>query len=150
MVEDLFDPAIIDDTASALDFITNILQASTEYSVIGLNLDGTILLWNEGARRSYGYEPEEVVGKAKLSSLHVPEDVHSGKPTAILADALKNSKWEGTIERRRKNGERFVARVVITPRRDVSGNAKGFLLISRNISDEVRLMEKFQAELDAR
>jgi PAS domain S-box-containing protein len=28
---------------------------------------GKILLWNEGARRLYGYEPEEVVGKANSS-----------------------------------------------------------------------------------
>jgi PAS domain-containing protein len=30
------------------------------------DLDGKILLWNEGARRMYGYEAEEVVGQTKL------------------------------------------------------------------------------------
>src|SRR5207249_8752395 len=112
------------------DFISNILESSTEYSIIGKDMDGRILLWNEGARRLYGYEPEEVVGKANSSILHTPEDVAANKPAEILKAALQTGKWEGTIKRMRKSGERFTARVVITPRRDSSGRAAGFLLIS--------------------
>ncbi|MFZ2853882.1 MAG: PAS domain S-box protein [Rhodocyclaceae bacterium] len=145
MTGKLFAPAIVGDAASAVDFITNILQASTEYSIIGKSLDGTILLWNEGARRLYGYEPEEVVGRANSSILHVPEDVTAGKPAEILDAALTTGKWEGTIERQRKNGSRFTARVVITPRRDSAGKIIGFLLISKDISDEIRLTEELKA-----
>ena len=141
----LFDSTIVGDAASAVDFITNILQASTEYSIIGKSLDGTILLWNEGARRLYGYEPEEVVGKANSSILHVPEDIAADRPAEILAYALKEGKWEGTIQRQRKNGERFTARVVITPRRDAAGKPVGYLLISKDISDEIRLTEELKA-----
>ena len=47
----------------AVEFIGNVLESSTEYSVIAMDLDGKIALWNEGARRIYGYEPGEVVGK---------------------------------------------------------------------------------------
>src|ERR1043166_2732601 len=60
----LFDSAILRSPQEAIDFITNILESSTEYSLIGNDLEGKILLWNEGARRLYGYEPEEGVGKA--------------------------------------------------------------------------------------
>ena len=63
-----------------MEFITNILQSSTEYSVVGKDLTGKILLWNEGARRLYGYDPEEVVGKANAEILHVPEDIAAGRP----------------------------------------------------------------------
>src|SRR5581483_9013073 len=35
-------------------FLQNILESSTEYSIIGKDLDGKILLWNEGARRGRG------------------------------------------------------------------------------------------------
>jgi signal transduction histidine kinase len=55
-----------------------------------------------------------------------------------LEAALKNGKWEGIIRRLRKNGDRFTARVVITPRRDFSGAHVGYLLISKDISDEIR------------
>jgi PAS domain S-box-containing protein len=141
----LFDSAIVGNAQEALDFIGNILESSTEYSVIGKDLDGKILLWNEGARRLYGYEPEEVVGKANSNILHVPEDVAANKPREILDIALGAGKWEGTIGRLRKNGQRFTARVVITPRRDAAGKAVGFLLISKDISDEIRLTEELKS-----
>ncbi len=136
-----FDNAVAGDLREAEDLIGSILESSTEYAIIGKALDGKILLWNEGARRIYGYEPEEVVGKANSTILHTAEDVASGKPRELLDAALRDGKWEGTIQRRRKNGEQFTARVVITPRLDPSRKAIGFLLISKDISDEIRTEE---------
>ena len=141
----LFDSRMVSAPDNAVDFISNILQASTEYSIIGKDLDGTIQLWNEGARRIYGYAPDEVVGTANAAILHVPEDVASGRNSEILAVALRDGKWEGTIQRQRKNGERFTARVVITPRHDAAGAPIGYLLISKDISEEIRLTEQLKA-----
>src|SRR5438477_111208 len=118
MTQKLFDSAVLREAEDAMDFLAGVLEASTEYSIIGKGLDGEILLWNEGARRLYGYEPEEVVGRAYSSILHTPEDVAAGKPQEYMDVALREGKWEGTIERVRKNGQRFTARVVTTPRRD--------------------------------
>ena len=126
-------------------FLQNILESSTEYSIIGKDLTGEIQLWNAGARRLYGYESEEVIGKANSSMLHTPEDIAGGKPEQVMAAALKDGKWEGPITRVRKSGERFTARVVITPRRDAAGKSIGFLLISKDISDEIRLTEELKA-----
>src|ERR1700758_1720570 len=94
-VHSLFDADVIRGTGEAAEFLANVLEASTEYSVIGKDLDGKILLWNEGARRLYGHEPEEVVGKATSQILHVPEDVKSGKHKEIAQAALRDGKWEG-------------------------------------------------------
>ena len=77
----LFDSAIVSTPQEALDFIGNILESSTEYSIIGEDLDGRILLWNEGAHGLYGYESEEVLGIANSSMLHTPKDVKVGKPS---------------------------------------------------------------------
>jgi PAS domain S-box-containing protein len=87
----------------ALAFLIGILQSSTEYSLIGTDLAGTILLWNEGARRLYGYDAVQVVCKAKSEVLHSPEDIAAGLPTAMREEALRNGKWEGTVSRVRKN-----------------------------------------------
>ena len=125
--------------------IASILESSTEYSIIGKHLDGKILLWNEGARRIYGYEPEEVVEKANSSILHIPEDVARDNPRAMREAASRDGKWEGTIQRRRKNGQQFTARVVMTPRLDSAGKVAGFLLISKDVSDEIRLTEELKA-----
>src|SRR6185437_10971080 len=99
MRKKLFESAMIGNGDQALKFLGNILESSTEYSIIGKDLDGKILLWNEGARRLYGYGPEEVVGKANSSMLHSPEDVKAGKPNEIMEAALRDGKWEGTISR---------------------------------------------------
>lgn len=141
----LFDRAIVGNAQDAVDFITNILESSTEYSIIGKDLEGKILLWNEGARRLYGYEPDEVVGKANSSILHTAADVEAGKPAEMIAAALNNGKWEGTVTRLRKNGQQFPARVVITPRRDTTGKPVGLLLISKDISEEMRLTDELRA-----
>jgi len=45
----------------------------------------------------------------------------------------------------RKDGSRFTARVVITPRRDSNGKPIGFLLISKDITEEIRLTEELKA-----
>ncbi len=138
----LFDGSIL---ATAQALVSNILESSMEYSVIGMDLGGKILLWNEGARRIYGCEPEEVVGKASSSILHAPADAASGKPREMLDTALRDGKWEGTIDRRRTNGEQFPARVMITPRFDSSRRAIEFLFISKDISDGIRLTEEVKA-----
>jgi PAS domain S-box-containing protein len=145
----LFDTSIVGTGQEAVDFITNILESSTEYSVIAKDLTGKILLWNEGARRLYGYEPDEVVGKANSSILHAPQDIAAGVPEQIMRAALEQGKWEGTLTRQRKNGDQFTARLVITPRRDTTGKPIGFLLISKDISDEIRLTQYARSLIEA-
>src|SRR6185503_19023751 len=86
-----------------------------------------------------------ILGHAYSSILLTPEDVAAGRPREYMDIALRDGKWEGTIERVRKNGERFQARVVTTPRRDAAGRPIGFLLISKDISDEIRLTEELKA-----
>ena len=127
------------------NLLTDVLEASTEYSVIGLDLEGRILMWNEGARRLYGYEPEEVVGKANSAILYTLEDVAQDVPRQVLDSALRDGKWEDSISRRSKNGQYFTARVVITPRRNADGTPTGYLLISKEISDEIRLTDELKA-----
>jgi len=85
MRSSLFDGSILATAQQAVEFVSNILESSTEYSVIGKDLDGKILLWNEGARRMYGYE--------------AAEDVATGKPREIMEAALRDGKWEGVIGR---------------------------------------------------
>src|SRR5579859_6351214 len=92
-----FDTSFVNSLQETVHFVSSILESSTEYSIIGKDLDGTILLWNEGARRLYGYEPDEVVGKANSSILHTPEDREAGLVGEILQVALRDGKWEGTI-----------------------------------------------------
>jgi PAS domain S-box-containing protein len=140
----LLDASTFIDPGEIADFTANLLEASTEYSIIGEDLDGRILLFNVGARRHYGYESSEVVGKLS-DILHAPADVAAGLPAAMRAAALADGKWEGAVLRKRKDGSAFTARVVLTPRHNAAGKPIGYLLISKDISSEIRLTEELEA-----
>ena len=86
---------ILSEFAETKNFLDNILESSTKYSIIGKDLNHRILSWNEGARRNYGYTAEEIIGQ-DASILHTPEDIESGLVDQLLAEALR----EGTGRRR--------------------------------------------------
>src|SRR5580693_6098842 len=97
----LLDASTFIDPGETVDFTANLLEASTEYSIIAKDLDGRILLFNEGAHRLYGYESSEVVGKLS-EILHDPADVEAGLPVTMRSAALADGKWEGTVTRKRR------------------------------------------------
>ena len=128
-------------------FLDSILESSTEYSMIATDRSRSILLWNEGARRLYGHTVEEITGQS-WDVLHTEADRDAGVPAQIGADALREGKWEGLVERVRKDGGRFTARVTVTPRLDSTGEAAGFLLMSSDVTEELALSQELnRAEL---
>ena len=139
MKSKLIDRDIVSDLEEIVGFLENILQASTQYSIIGLGADGTIQLWNEGARRLYGFEPHEVVGLKHIALLHTRQDIAAGKPEEMMARALREGKWTGCLARVRRDGTEFIASVALTVRRNASGEHSGFLLMSSDVSEQIRV-----------
>ena len=135
---------LLRETSETKAFLDNILQSSTKYSIIGMDLDHRILSWNRGASRNYGYTAEEVIGKDS-GVLHTPQDAESGAADRLLATAFKDDLAEGTFERVRKDGSRFTASVVMTRRDDALGHPIGFLLMSEDISEKTLAEEKLRA-----
>ena len=125
-------------------FTNNVLESSTEYSIIAADLDGRVLAWNEGARRNYGHTAEEMVGKQNSRILHAPEDFESGRVKSLFDTALTTGKAEGVFDRIRKNGERFAASLAVTLRRDASGIPIGYVLISKDITEQKQLEEQLR------
>ncbi len=143
MSSSLLAGADVNGPAEAVRFLESVLEASTERSMIAVDAEGRIALWNEGARRLYGYEPSEIVGRSHVV-LHTEEDTRAGLPERMMQQALREGKWEGVVERVRKDGSRFTARVVETPRMDAGGRPDGVLLISSDITDQIRLTQKLE------
>jgi two-component system cell cycle sensor histidine kinase/response regulator CckA len=139
--------------AETSSFLNDVLASSTGYSVIAKDLAGNILTWNEGARKNYGYSAEEMVGKGNARQLHTAEDMDSGKVQALLQTALDTGKAEGVFQRVRKNGEKFIATVSVTLRKDAKGKPIGYLLISKDMTEHISLTEQLRkqnAELEER
>ncbi|MGO4517251.1 PAS domain S-box protein [Terriglobus sp. 2YAB30_2] len=125
-------------TETGKNFLAAII-ASSEDAIITKDLDGIITSWNEGARRIFGYQAEEIVGQS-IRRL-IPEELQH-EEDAILAKLRAGERirhFETT--RVRKNGERFPISVTISPVKDDSGVIIGASKIARDISDRRRAEE---------
>jgi PAS domain S-box-containing protein len=128
------------ETRTLLD---NILQSSIKYSIIGAAIDGTIVFWNEGARRDYGYAAAEIIGRS-WNILYTAENRASDAAIQLVKDAKSRGIAEGEFERTRKDGSRFPANVVVTRRDDASGQPIGYLIISSDITEKHRADEQMR------
>ena len=70
-----------EELVEAREFLENVLESSTQYSIIAKDLERRIMAWNRGAARIYGYDASEVIGQSS-DMLHVPEEVQSGAVAA--------------------------------------------------------------------
>jgi|GEM_PF-579642 len=129
-------------------FLKNILESSIEYSIIALDLDKTILTWNQGAKKNYGYEASEMVGKHKIIKLQADEDNQSNYSQLLYEKTLREGKASGEHERIRKDGSRFLANFVITLRKNNQGNPVGYLIISKDISEQ-KILEQQKVIINA-
>jgi PAS domain S-box-containing protein len=125
-------------------YLDNILQSSTKYSIIGMDLAHHILSWNKGASYNYGYTSQEIVGEDSVI-LHTPQDVESGAVDRLRTAAYEKGIGEGAFERVRKDGSRFTASVVLTRRDDTLGHPVGFLVMSHDISEKQLAEEKLRS-----
>jgi PAS domain S-box-containing protein len=133
-----------EDVNERIAFLESILESATLHAIVAEDLSGTILCWNAGAQRIYGYDAEEIVGKQNSCALHIPEDVASGCIDMLVNTARQTGIAEGSFQRVRKNGERFTASVTVTLRRDLNGTPIGLLSISQDITEEQRLQEQLR------
>jgi PAS domain S-box-containing protein len=105
-----------------------------DYAVFLLDRQGNVRTWNAGAERIKGYRPEEIIGQ-HFSRFYPSEAVASGWPAHELSVATATGRFEDEGWRVRKDGTRFWANVVITAVRDEAGQSRGFLKITRDLTD---------------
>ena len=120
------------DPVRAFESLRDILAASTGYAMLGLDAASTIRFWNEGARRLYGREASEVVGRETLELLCDPEQLPAAGVPGICEAARRDGQWQGTLPQRGGDGRRFQADVTITPLHPGAGE---LLLIARGLPD---------------
>jgi PAS domain S-box-containing protein len=122
------------------------------YAIFLLDPQGHVVSWNAGAERIKGYRPEDILGQ-HFSRFYTPEDAKQGAPERGLQLAKERGRFEAEGWRVRKDGSRFWANVVITPLPDERGKLRGFLKITRDLTEQRRAEERLReanAELERR
>lgn len=114
-----------------------------DYAIFMLDPDGTIVSWNKGAARIKGYEEEEIIG-CHYSCFYPREAVEAGVPEEHLEVAARDDRTAYEGWRIRKDGSQFWASVVITALRDESSELRGYLKVTRDLTERKRAMEELQ------
>lgn len=124
------------------------VEGVTDYAMVMLDSKGTVIGWNPGARRIFGYSDHKAIGLG-TSIFYAPEEATRGKPAAELLDAAQSGRREDEGWRIRQDGTRFWANVITTALRDETQNLRGFAQITRDVS-ELRSLEKELLEISER
>lgn len=77
MLVDLTERAIADETAQRLAAIVE----SSDDAIVAKDLNGTVIDWNKGAERLFGYTPDEIIGRPIL--MLIPPDRQDEEPNIL-------------------------------------------------------------------
>ncbi|MDQ1921403.1 bifunctional diguanylate cyclase/phosphodiesterase [Massilia pseudoviolaceinigra] len=115
------------------------IVTSSDDAIISKALDGTIVSWNAGAERMYGYGAAEMLGRP-ISTLIPPELAH--EMSAILERLRRGERIEHLeTVRLRKDGSRIDVSLTTSPIRNAEGVITGVSAIARDISERKRAEE---------
>ncbi len=123
--QDITDRKELEQTQSLLAAIV----ASSDNAIIGKNLDGEIISWNEAAERMYGYTKDEAVGQ-NISILAPPE--HQNEIPELL-QRIRHGRRVDHYETTRccKDGTLLHVSITISPIKNREGQVTGASTIAR-------------------
>ena len=135
--------ADITERKEAADAIIRRLAAVVENSadaIFSKELDGTIMTWNRGAERLYGYSRDEAVGRSVKMLVPADRTDEWNKVMAALARGEIVEQFE--TERLRKDGQRRAVALTISPMWDGSGKVVSASVTGRDITEHKRAEEE--------
>ncbi len=105
-----------------------------DYAIILLDIDGTILSWNMGAKKIKGYEESEILGQ-NFRIFYMPQDRQAGLPEQLIELAKKEGRARHIGRRLKKDGTIFWGSILITALHDDNGAVIGFTKLTSEVSD---------------
>ncbi|MFA6093095.1 MAG: PAS domain S-box protein [Elusimicrobiota bacterium] len=126
-----------------------VLDSAVQFAIIATDEAGMVTLFNEGAQRLLGFSGEEIVGRRRVDSFHIEEELRlHGKELeavfhqpfedgfAVLVDLARRGRYE---EREwtwlRKDGSRRTVDLTVTGLKDAQGKLNGFLGIAVDVTE---------------
>ena len=121
-----------------------IVESSAD-AIIGKDRDGTIVSWNTGAEKMYGYTSREAIGKSIF--ILAVEDLTVNEMAGFLDRLRRGEKIENyETVRRKKDGSLINVDLTISPIKNELGQIEGSATIARDITSR-KLAEKERDEL---
>jgi PAS domain S-box-containing protein len=112
---------------------------SSDDAIISKGLDGTILSWNPGAERIFGYTRDEMVGGSVYTL--IPPELHDEENHILQSISRGDHVPLFETIRRHKNGTLFPVAVSVSPVRDAAGTIVGAASIKRDLRQIRRGLE---------
>jgi len=127
--------------------LQSVLDAASEVSVISMDMNARVTLFNKGAERMFGFNASEVVGQHTLlrffdaAQLEARGDAMStqlGHRVADLDVLIDESVLGKRVEWNyvHRDGHQFSAALVVTAMTDNTGKRIGYLAVSHDITQE--------------
>lgn len=110
------------------------IEEVQDYAIILMDIDGTILSWNQGAKKIKGYEESEILGQ-NFRIFYLPQDRQAGLPEQLIELAKREGRARHIGRRLRKDGTIFWGSILITALHDDNGDVLGFTKLTSEIHD---------------
>lgn len=116
---------------TARRFLAAIVESS-EDAIYGKTPDGTIVSWNRGAERTFGYRSDEIIGRS--IGLLYPGDRQD--EFIHVMERIRRGEYIGRYEsmRRHKDGQAVPVSLTVSPIRNDQGEIIGASTIARDIT----------------
>ncbi len=132
---------------AAYNRLESVINAAKLTSIISVDLQGIITVFNSGAERMLGYSASEMVGKETPVVFHLASELedrarilseHFGRPVEGV-DIFVGLAGEGEYEERewtyvRKDGGRLIVSIVVTAVQDAKGKITGYLGVAQDVT----------------
>ncbi|MBI5069638.1 MAG: response regulator [Deltaproteobacteria bacterium] len=127
-----------------------ILSAATDYSVIGTDLEGRVVVFGEGSQLMLGYRDHEVMGRSVAELFHDPAEVAARAAELGVAPGFEvfvaAARRGGTETREwtylRKDGQRLTVSLTVAGMHGPGGSLIGFIGIARDITGQKKVEQQ--------
>ncbi|HLY74818.1 MAG TPA: ATP-binding protein [Planctomycetota bacterium] len=125
---------LVDGLRERTEFLENILDSSLD-AIVVVDAQNRIKTWNEGARRIFGYSPEEAIGQPY--DLLLPEADRQTPEATRIQDTVEKHGFVRRFEceRQTKDGRRLLVEISATLLKEKNGRSIGRSCIARDVTD---------------
>ena len=117
---------------------------SSDDAIVSKTLDGTIVSWNSGAERIYGYAAHEMIGRPSAT---LALESHEEEMSTIMERIRRGEKVRNfETKRRRKDGTVIDVSVTISPITGYRGVTTGVSMVDRDITELKHAQEEHVAK----